>query len=449
MTTVIDVGGVDIRSAAILQRECSFPITNLGRRCKRDQVFQAMPIWFGGWEDGVKAPAITGTNYTVDTTNSVGNACKSPVVRASLEACELLAPNMRCIKLSTDVLMWKDLLTRYCRQRSLARNGVRIFDNNGNLDFGQPYTLDILKMALAAVWDVLGMTLVDSALAGDAGSLNQFDGLYNQLENGWQPADANPCPDEFNMEQVIDWNALTGGLVGGTASPDKCTVAGKTVTIWGEIFDVPEGINLAEFIDDLWIEKIDAEGICKGSVDQWEIHTAWGQAKCLQNTTACMKPCSSCDDDPEARARLADFRRNSIVEFYPSGTMVPVMQSRSMPANTIRFGPRTIDGEYTYGLFIDDIDKYLSMLPTNPFNRFTLSQTDVMEHSFLCREDWRAEIEERGIYWNLHPTSSTCVEGEVQLCAGVLATSRHLWLRVENVGCASVVGDCDTEIEVI
>ena len=145
MTTVIDVGGVDIRSAAILQRECSVPITNLGRRCKRDQVFQAMPIWFGGWEDGVKAPAITGTNYTVDTTNSVGNACKSPVVRASLEACELLAPNMRCIKLSTDVLMWKDLLTRYCRQRSLARNGVRIFDNNGNLDFGQPYTLDIYK----------------------------------------------------------------------------------------------------------------------------------------------------------------------------------------------------------------------------------------------------------------------------------------------------------------
>ena len=163
----------------------------------------------------------------------------------------------------------------------------------------------------------------------------------------------------------------------------------------------------------------------------------------------CMKPCSSCDDDPEARARLADFRRNSIVEFYPSGTMVPVMQSRSMPANTLRFGPRMIDGEYTYGLFIDDIDKYLSMLPTNPFNRFALTKEAVMDNSFLCREDWREEIEERGIYWNLHPTSSTCVEGEVQLCAGVLATSRHLWLRIENVGCASLIGDCDTEIEVI
>ena len=53
MTTVIDVGGVDIRSAAILQRDCSFPITNLGRRCKRDQVFAAMPIWLlGRWRQG-------------------------------------------------------------------------------------------------------------------------------------------------------------------------------------------------------------------------------------------------------------------------------------------------------------------------------------------------------------------------------------------------------------
>ena len=449
MTTVVDIDGVDIRSAAILQRDCAFPITNLARRCKQDQVFQHMPIFFGGWEDGVTAPALTGVNYTVDTTVSQADACLSPIVRASLEGCELIAPNMTCISLSTPVLQWKDLLTKYCRQRNISRHGIMIFDRSGNLDFGREHTLNMVRLALAAVWDVLGITLVESAVCGDAATFNQFDGLYTQLESGWQQSATDPCPAAFNTEQVIDWAALTGSTT-GTASPDACTIAGQTVTIWGETFAVPAGINLAQFLDDLWIEKIDAEGLCQGTIDQWELHTAWGQAKCLQTTVNCMRPCSSCDDDPAARARLSDFRMKNILELYPSRTVVPVMQSRCMPINTMRFGPRTIDGRPTYGLFIDDIDKYLSMLPKNPFDRFNPAKQDYRDHSFLCADDWRAEIETRGIFWNLQSVGNKCIQGNSQLCAGLLATQRHLWLRIDNVACGTLLNqECPTTIEVL
>ncbi len=449
MATPVTIDGVDIRSAAILNRDCAFPITSLRKRCAKDQAFQHFPIWYGGWDDGVSQPAITGVNYTVDTTASAGDACKAPIVRAALTACELKVPNMKCIKLSTDVLQWKDLVNRYCRQRAISSRGVQIFTSGGQLDFGRPHTLNILKMAMSAVWDVLGLTLVKSALCGDAAELNEFDGHYTQLREGWQQNTNDPCPDVLNTEQVIDWNDLTGGAPGGTASPDKCTVAGKTVTIWGETFEVPEGINLAEFFDDLWIEKIEAEGMCDGMVDLWELHTYPGQMKCIQNTVNCMRPCSACDDDPDARERLSDFRMNQIIELYPSKIQVPIVQSRCMEKNTMRFGPRMIDGEYTYGLVLDDIDTHLSMLPTNPWNRLELERMEVKEESFLCAEDWRDDIESRAMFWDLFPVSSTCVQGTVQLCAGAITTNRHLWLRVDNVSCASLIGECDTEITVI
>ena len=226
-------------------------------------------------------------------------------------------------------------------------------------------------------------------------------------------------------------------------------MAGKTVTIWGETFAIPEGINLAEFLDDLWIEKIDAEGMCEGMVDMWEMHVYPGQAKCIQNTVNCMKPCTSCDDDPESRERLSDFRKNQMIELYPSRIPVPIIQSRSMTQNTMRFGPRMIDGEYTYGLVLDDIDKHLSMLPVNPWNRLETNHMEQKESSFLCAEDWRDDIEEKAMFWDLYPVSSTCVQGSVQLCAGMIVTNRHLWLRIDNVGCSSLIGDCDTDITVI
>ena len=74
---------------------------------------------------------------------------------------------------------------------------------------------------------------------------------------------------------------------------------------------------------------------------------------------------------------------------------------------------------------------------------------ELKEESFLCADDWREDIESRALFWDLFPVSSTCVQGVVQLCAGVLATNRHLWLRVDNVSCGSLIGECDAPITII
>jgi len=449
MTTIVEIDGVDIRSAPILNRDCAFPISNLARRCPKDEIFADMPIFYGGWEDGTVAPAFTGVTYTV--TNQANcdpcapASCRSPIVTMDLDGCELIAPDMACLSLSTPVLEWKDLLTRFCRQRQLARNGITIFGRDGNLDFSRPYTLNMTQMALQAVWATLARLLVDSTLAGDASAELQFDGLFTQLENGWAPASVDPCPPAFNVEQVVDWAILTGLA---TPGPDDVTIAGQTVTIWGTVYPVPAGLNFAEFLDDLWIEKIATEGICEGDVTEWEMFTAFGQAKCLINTAACLKPCSSCDDDPGARDRLRDWRAGKMVELYPSGVEFRIKQSRAMPANTIRFGPRTINDNPTYGLFIDDVDKYLMELPTDPFDRF-MPMMGNDEPNFLCTDDWRNEIENRGMFWNLRAVGDKCVQGSAQICAGVLATARHLWLRVDNIYCGTLIGDCVDPIVIV
>jgi hypothetical protein len=135
-----------------------------------------------------------------------------------------------------------------------------------------------------------------------------------------------------------------------------------------------------------------------------------------------------------------------MIEFFPSRTKVRVKQSRYMPANTLRFGPRTIDRNPTYGLFIDLVDDYLSMLPTDPFDRFKFRGNE--EVSFLCSDDWRNEIETRGVFWNLKAVDAKCVQGTSQICAGMLATARHLWLRIDHVYCGSLVDSCPSPITV-
>jgi hypothetical protein len=451
---IVDVGGVNLNSHPILQRDCAFPVTNLSTHCPPDQVFQNMPVVYGGWEDGVTAPAIIGTGYTIHTTDPCPpsepclDACRSPIVNMNLDVCELLAPSMKCIFLGTPIMDWRTVISRFCRQRNILAAGVNIFDRNGLLDYSQRSTLDFVKFSLQAVWDTLGQLIVYNATAGDASQQNQWDGLYTQLRGGWEPATANPCPDQFNREQSINWADLTGKTAGQLASPDDCTMANKTVTIWGKTFNVPAGLNLAEFVDDLWIPKIEAEGACKGEVNAFEMHVGWGQAKCFINTVACMKACNACEEDPDQRMRLMDFNKKMMVELFPSGTRLPILQSRYIEANTIRIGPRLINNEPTYALFIEDMDKWLSMLPTGspqgPFDKFRFRGEP--DYSFLCDTDWAKQIESRGIYWNLRPVEDKCIKGVSQMCGGVLATARHLWLRIENVTCGSFVESCDLPV---
>lgn len=430
-TSVVTLDGVDIRSAPVMARDCSFPITDFLSNIPKDQVFDNTPIFYGGWEDGTVAPAFRNVSYNVDVTTNAGDECRSPVVNYSITTCELEAPNMQEISFETPRLKIRDLMTKFCRARGIAPGRFSPFDQSGNIVASNPMALDFERYALQGIYDVLGHQFIKSAMVGDASNINEFDGFYNQLENGWAPHGSTPCPDALNKATVIDWGALCGKSSGTAAMADDVTVTGKTISVWGETIPVPVGVNLAQFLNDFWIEKVNMEFADRhGGITLWEAHIEWGKARTFLNTAACMRPCDGRDDDPEMRSRLAQFRNTNIATLYPSGVSFPFLQSRYVGTNTMWFGPRELGGNLMKGIFIDDVTQYLAGQPMRPYGEFTYSGGDF---SLLQVDEWRSEIEGRGLYWSLDKESAKCFRGTVMTYAGQVVMGRHLWLKLTNI----------------
>lgn len=446
-TTIIGMDGVDVRSAPVLARDCAFPVTDLLKNIPQDQVFDHTPVFHGGWEDGTIAPAFRSVSYTVNLDTNAADACRSPVVSYAIATCELLAPNMKEISFETPTLTIRDLMAKFCRQRNIAPGRFMPFDNNGNFAVGNPMALDFERFALQGIYDVMGEQLIKSALIGDESNVNEFDGFYNQLANGWATHGDTPCPSTLNVATTINWGDLCGKSSGVAAYPDDVTVFGKTITVWGTVFSIPAGINLAQFLNDFWIEKVNTEFADRfGSVTLWEMHCKWGQARTFLNTAACMRPCDGRDDDPAMRERLAEFRRTNIAQLYPSGVSFPLLQSRFVDANTLWFGPRTIGDEITHGLFIDDIDKYLSGRPMRPYGEFDYGGGDF---SLLTNNEWRSAVEGSGLYWSLDKITAKCFRGTVISYAGMLVSARHLWLKLTNVASPTILSVTGPTVTII
>lgn len=451
MITIVDVMGVDIRSAPMFARDCAFPITDWVKRCPPDQVVANIPVHLGAWENGTIAPSLTDYEDQVDTTGMDADGCDAPVVRTTLESCNLIAPDMKEISFQTPKINWRDIRTQFCRQRNILPNQLCVFDNNGNLAVGQPYTIDFIKFALQALARVFAKQITRSIMIGDAANLNEVDGIYTQIDNGWDAAGADPCNPDLNHGVVIDWNALCGNPHGtGCAYPDDKTIAGGTINIWGEIHEVPAGLTLADFFEDLWIDKVNIDWAdSRGGVDSWEMHMHWGQAKCFLHNAACMKPCSGCNDfDTGLRERFANLMNAKMVELYPSHRRFPILETRYVPKNTIRFGPRSIGGRPTYGVFFENIDRYLNTLPDTYGGHMGMPEmTDnvlVPETETLLRE----MFENQTVFWDVNKLSAKCIRALIMAFYGVLVCSRHLWLRIDNVCCPSFVGDCDSHLSI-
>ena len=226
-----------------------------------------MPIRLGAWEDGTIAPAIT--DYTREVTLvDPPDDCDVPTLRTSIDECELIAPNMAEIGIKTPNMNWVELRAQFCRQRNILPGQLCVFNSDGSIATGQPYVIDFIRFALNEQKHYMAQQLTRSAFIGDDANVNEFDGLYNQLENGWQQG-TPACGDDLNVAQDIDWAVLTG--VGPQASPDDVTIAGQTVTWWGTVYDVPEGLNLAQFLENLWLDAVEINWAdAKGGVDMWE-----------------------------------------------------------------------------------------------------------------------------------------------------------------------------------
>lgn len=451
-TDIIDIEGVDIRSAPIFARDCSMPIVNWIQECPPDEVFANMMINIGSWEDDTTAPAFTDYTRTIQL---VDDDCEVPTLQTSYTECELIAPNMAEISLGTPRTNWKELRTNFCRQRPILPNQFCPFDQNGNFAPGTQYDMNFYTFMLSELKTAIAELVVDAAMKGDNANVNEFDGLYNQLENGWQSSAGNACDDRYNIAQVIDWAALTGDPHGtGFAGPDDVTIAGQTVTWWGNVYNVPEGINLAQLFEDMWIDAVNINWAnSKGGVDVWEAHIPWGQAKCLLNTAACMHACQTCGsedsairvDNEVAFERIQRLMDLTVMELRPSGVQIPLMQSQNVDPNTMWLGPGSIGGRPSYVLFFDQISRHLGLFDTDMNGGFGVNEfpTDALTQMTRDSLATHGGFETETLYHYVHQPTVKCVKAAMIMCAGLLVCNRHLWLKIENLDCCNAIEPCD------
>lgn len=439
MLTVLDIDGVDSRSAAVFAPDCHFPVTDLRKHLEPDDVFTDMPVFLGAWANNTVAPQVTDQWFDITTAPQTANACEPATVKAYVTTCDLVAPNMRRIYIGSASIDWEEARLDYCRRRNILPRQLQVWDSNGRLDMGSPYALDFAKFTIASMAGAFSKVVVRSAVKGDDANLLEFDGLYTQLAGGWTASGGRACPATINVEQTINWSLLTGGLIGGVAYPDQVTVAGQSITIWGTSYTVPAGLNLAQFLEDLWLDKVEREYADRfGGVDMFEVHVPWGGARCIINAAGCMQPCSNTSAyDVTVRERIAELRSKKIMRLYPSDRVMAVKESRYMPANTLRVGPRSIGGKRTYGLFFDDLVGNSDMWEdTYGQNAGLPGQEDAL---LALADELRLDFDNNAILWDVRKKSAVCLDTSIVARAGFLAAARHLWLRVTNVGCSTIM----------
>ncbi|MEO8608904.1 MAG: hypothetical protein ABI690_13515 [Chloroflexota bacterium] len=453
MDTIGTLDGVEgILDAPVLFRDCAFPITDARKYCPPDDVLNNFPVYIGSWEDDMLAPAISSQAIDIDA-SALGvdsSPCETAIVTVDMDSCSLVAPNQKKIKLRTDTLDWTKLVARFCKMRNISKAQLgTIILPNGQFDLGNPYTPNFARFAMAAVAQALMKIVSKSVLTGDFSERFQIDGLYTQLAGGWSnPSSGTPCPAAINVRQVINWSTLTGGNGTTPASPDAVTTA-QNATIWGVSRAIPAGLNLAEFLEELWFPAVEANYTdVAGGVSMWEAHVPQGQATCFLKTAACMQPCQVTGEfDPELRARYAAMRNTKIAELYPSGRSFPLMESNSVVADTMWIGPREIGGRPTYGAFFTDLNQYFNQLGLmmNQYGKaYGLPEQDPLLGETTPIID--LPFESQAIQQDVLKPSIDCVQFALMAIYGVLVVSRHLWLEINHIACPTIVDACANDI---
>lgn len=438
---VFALDSIDHYSAPIFARDISFPITNLRAFRPKNQVAEKMPIFMGWWNDATKAPSIQDQHIDINV-SAIADDCDAAEVSSSAETCEYIAPAMKKVKLKTKVMDIDDIMQSMLgvRQRNIDPDtlGNQVWDANGNFKAGNPYHQHLLKKALADLKHSMEFIFTTYSQTGDAANILQADGLYTQLDGGWTVGDTD-CGDKFNLAQNINWFWLTDAAAtdandtSGVSGPDATVLAGKTVTIHGDTRDVPEGLNFAEFLDEFWIEYIETTHTHPyGEVD-WEMHVKYGEKRRMRETVTCMQPCGNDSNfDSDVRRRWKDYDKKDIMVLEPSGYEFAMCQNPELADGVAYFGPRSIGGEYTYGLFFQAVNQYyVDSLRGHDMYGTQEGMPDGKD-PFIWQDETliKTQFENSAFRFNLTEPSPFCIQGWAQFKYGVLVSQRHLWLKV-------------------
>lgn len=437
MPILLDGVALANATAPVLFQTCRFPIMDLRRYRVPDEVVQNMETYIGGWAPGTIAPAIETQVMNIDTVTNTADACRFPIVAFNLTTCSWIAPNQKVVGLESEEINWLELVTRYCTVTNISPDRLgQIFNADGTLVVGNPYTLNLVRAAAAEVRQGVALSVTQAAMVGDESNTNQFDGLYTQIDNGWQ--DGSPaCDDTLNVGNEINWDLLTGGDGLGNASPDAVTVAG-TVTLWGQSFDIPAGWTLADFL--AYFAQSAQANYGRGEEIEWEMHAPSGWRMAVLKALSCIKLCNVVDTFM-TDAVLARYQRlvsGKIAELFGYGLTFPIFETYYAGANSLRFGPRALGGIPTYGLVFENIVNVLRQL--NPLGQALYGSGagqlpgDPEPLLAMTREQIVNRFEALSLHWDFLKVSATCVRPSLMVKPGLLATDRHLWVKITNVG---------------
>ena len=444
MTDIVTVdGNTDLLSAQFLNRDCAFPIMKIEKTLRKDEVLAQMPIYFGFWEDDTILPIILDQTFDVDTSVVISD-CDVATVSGDVTQGELVAPNMRQFKLGTVPLQIHKLVPKFCKGRNILPDDRRtLLNSDGSINMGNPYAVDFARFVFSLLARPFTAIVSDRVLAGDESEDFGVDGLYTQLENGWVQGTPT-VPAYLNQAIQIDWGLLTGAYEeedpAAAGLPDDRTISGQTIDLWGETVDVPVDYNLAQFLNDFLFPAIKAHW---GEPDSYEIHVEPGKTRCFVRSAACLKPCDEENGiwDTSLRERYAELDRRQVVQLYPSGTELAMLESPKVAENVMWIGPRSMNGNPTYAAFFRDMDEMYaaagafgdiygqgSGLPsdTEPLLTDIVNTLDI-------------PFEGRAVRQDLRKISIDCVEASVMAFYGVLAFERHLWIKVSNIDCPTYV----------
>ena len=454
----VKIDGVNaINNQTFFPSDCQWPITDWIQNCPADEVLAAFPMREGFFYDGISVPMLTGASYAVDTTGVTTDNCNAPEVNMDMTTCAWLTPGMKEISIQTPQINLMDFVTKFCRSRSILPGQLCIFNPDGSFAAGNPLTVDFAQWLFHPMYAAWGIMLGHTLMKGDDARAYQVDGLYTQLDGGWaaDPNAAAACPTSWNTNVVIDWAALTD-TAGGPATVEAVTGAGKTLNLWGTTITLPAGINFAKFLD-MWVEIVGNFWTNKvGGVSQWEMHSRPGFARCLAELSACMQPCGLTADnigainDPQLRQRFAEAHNTSLIKLYPSGRVIPNLQTGYLEPNQLRFGPRTVGGRPTYMSYWDNLDRYFSVINgSKSDDLFGFGQPQNVT-PMLDNNSPRYNLEDRAVVFGVNKTTLKCLRAMLLARIGVLVCSRHLWLRVDNIACANedIYPSCDNHLTV-
>lgn len=291
-------------------------------------------------------------------------------------------------------------------------------------------------MALAPLGKFMRAMVTQSVTNGDAANDYEVDGIFTQIDNGWEDG-AIACGDDYNIGNEINWYELVTSGEGpftGTAFPDEETVADKTVTLFGTEYDVPEGLNMAQFLIH-YIELVEDE-VAAGHEIDWHMIVPHGYGRSLKYTATCLQPCGNDSNyDPTIRQRWVEEFKADVVRLRPDDKYFGLVKSRKMGTNEMRFGPKMIDDRPTYGMFYWNIAEYMASvgLLADTYNE----GFGVFPDDPLVRDDIvnyvPEDFENLAFYWNIRRTSITCANAQMLTYHGALAVARHLWLKITNV----------------